>query len=94
MFLLNSDIFPGKGVVGVNLGKNKLSEDAAQDYVQGVEKFGCVSDYLVINISSPNTPGLRALQGREQLEQLVKKVGGKNKIYIYIYIPCVHYMHI
>ena len=79
-------------MVGVNLGKNKLSEDAAQDYVQGVEKFGCVSDYLVINISSPNTPGLRALQGREQLEQLVKKVGGKNKIYILftMFIICIY----
>ncbi|KOM36483.1 hypothetical protein LR48_Vigan02g263300 [Vigna angularis] len=53
----------GPGILGVNLGKNKTSEDAAADYVQGV-----------INVSSPNTPGLRMLQGRKQLKDLVKKV--------------------
>ncbi|KAL4854286.1 Dihydroorotate dehydrogenase (quinone) [Chlorella vulgaris] len=65
--------FPG-GLVGVNLGKNKTSEDAAADYCQGVMKLGREADYLVINISSPNTPGLRALQGRKELETLVKSV--------------------
>ncbi|KAI3426943.1 hypothetical protein D9Q98_006887 [Chlorella vulgaris] len=65
--------FPG-GLVGVNLGKNKTSEDAAADYCQGVTKLGREADYLVINISSPNTPGLRALQGRRELETLVKSV--------------------
>ena len=43
-----------KAVIGVNLGKNKLSETAVEDYVSGVQKFGKVADYLVINISSPN----------------------------------------
>jgi dihydroorotate dehydrogenase len=60
-----------KGVVGANLGKNKDTEDAAADYVKGVEKLGPLADYLVINVSSPNTPGLRALQGRAPLEALI-----------------------
>jgi len=45
------------GLVGVNLGKNKTSEDPAGDYVIGVNKLGQFADYLVINVSSPNTPG-------------------------------------
>lgn len=48
---------PGPGLVGVNLGKNKLSEDAAADYCLGVSKLAPYADYLVINVSSPNTPG-------------------------------------
>lgn len=62
------------GLVGVNLGKNKTSEDPAGDYVIGVNKLGQYADYLVINVSSPNTPGLRALQGRKELDKLVKAV--------------------
>ncbi|KAL8490627.1 hypothetical protein ACS0TY_022574 [Phlomoides rotata] len=64
----------GPGILGVNLGKNKTSEDATADYVQGVHTLSQYADYLVINISSPNTPGLRQLQGRKQLKDLVKKV--------------------
>lgn len=64
----------GPGILGVNLGKNKTSEDAAADYVQGVHTLSQFADYLVINVSSPNTPGLRMLQGRKQLKDLVKKV--------------------
>ncbi|XP_026413779.1 dihydroorotate dehydrogenase (quinone), mitochondrial-like isoform X3 [Papaver somniferum] len=64
----------GPGILGVNLGKNKTSEDAAADYVQGVHTLSQYADYLVINISSLNTPGLRKLQGRKQLQDLVKKV--------------------
>ena len=62
------------GVLGVNLGKNKTSPSAIEDYTAGVKKFGCLADYLVINISSPNTPGLRSLQGKEDLSMLVKAV--------------------
>ncbi len=58
----------------MNLGKNKTSPDPVNDYVLGVRKFGDLADYLVINVSSPNTPGLRAMQGREQLKQLIDKV--------------------
>ncbi|KAL6201356.1 hypothetical protein ACLB2K_025070 [Fragaria x ananassa] len=64
----------GPGILGVNLGKNKTSEDAASDYVQGVHSLSQYADYLVINVSSPNTPGLRMLQGRKELKDLVKKV--------------------
>lgn len=59
--------------VGVNIGKNRNQTDACQDYVDLVEKFFDVADYLVINISSPNTPGLRDLQMRQQLQTLLDK---------------------
>jgi hypothetical protein len=52
------------GPLGVNLGKNKTSADAAADYVHGIRELGLFADYLVVNISSPNTPGLRSLQVR------------------------------
>ncbi|KAL3695308.1 hypothetical protein R1sor_009384 [Riccia sorocarpa] len=64
----------GPGILGVNLGKNKSSTDASADYVQGVHTLSQYADYLVVNISSPNTPGLRKLQGRKELKDLVKKV--------------------
>jgi dihydroorotate dehydrogenase len=63
-----------RGVVGVNLGKNKDTEDAADDYVKGAIALAPFADYLVCNISSPNTPGLRALQSREALDALVLRV--------------------
>ena len=62
------------GVLGINLGKNKTSSSAVQDYVKGVEKFGKFADYLTINVSSPNTPGLRSLQGKNELSTLLKEV--------------------
>lgn len=62
------------GIVGVNLGKNKETEDAAADYELGVATLGILADYLVINVSSPNTPGLRALQGKAPLAALVDRV--------------------
>lgn len=62
------------GIVGVNLGKNKTSIDPVDDYRKGVQKFGTIADYLVINISSPNTPGLRSMQGRKQLQELLNAV--------------------
>jgi len=62
------------GIIGVNLGKNKETEDAAADYVIGIEKLAQFADYIVINVSSPNTPGLRALQDKAELEALVSKV--------------------
>lgn len=68
-----------EGVVGVNLGKNKTSASPVDDYVKGVEKFGPLADYLVINVSSPNTPGLRSMQGKQQLEELVEKVSQVRK---------------
>ena len=65
-----------RGVVGINLGKNKLTEDAAADYELGAKAFGALADYLVINVSSPNTPGLRALQGPAVLRELLRRTQG------------------
>ncbi|KAM3877051.1 dihydroorotate dehydrogenase (quinone), mitochondrial [Diretmus argenteus] len=60
--------------LGINLGKNKLSQDAGADYLEGVRVLGPLADYLVVNVSSPNTPGLRDLQGKTHLQQLLHKV--------------------
>jgi len=59
--------------LGLNLGKNKDTplENAAEDYINLMKTFASLADYLTINISSPNTVGLRRLQGRELLEQLL-----------------------
>ena len=46
-----------QGLVAVNLGKNKICEDPAADYCVGVSKLGRFADFIVINVSSPNTPG-------------------------------------
>ncbi|MCW5696180.1 MAG: quinone-dependent dihydroorotate dehydrogenase [Bauldia sp.] len=62
------------GIVGVNLGANKDSADRIADYVEGVTTMAGVASYLVINVSSPNTPGLRDLQVAEVLTELVQKV--------------------
>lgn len=59
------------GIIGVNIGANKESSDRIADYRKGVERFALHASYLVINISSPNTPGLRDLQGAEQLGTLM-----------------------
>lgn len=63
-----------KGIVGANLGKNKDSADAAADYVQGLSRVYGLVDYIAINISSPNTPGLRDLQGRQAMESLFREL--------------------
>jgi dihydroorotate dehydrogenase len=60
-----------RGFVGANLGKNRDSADATADYCRGVAALAPLVDYLVINVSSPNTPGLRALQRRSALEDLL-----------------------
>lgn len=62
------------GIVGVNLGKNRDSSDAVADYVEGVRRTAKLADYLVVNISSPNTPGLRDLQAGAALDALVAAV--------------------
>lgn len=61
-----------RGIIGGNIGKNKTSEDAAADYVQAMRMLYPVVDYITANISSPNTPGLRALQATEELERLIE----------------------
>jgi dihydroorotate dehydrogenase len=62
------------GLAGVNIGANKDSQDRAKDYALGVERMSAVADYLTINISSPNTPGLRDLQAPEALADLLARV--------------------
>ena len=63
-----------RGIVGVNVGANKDSADRIADYVAGVANMAPVADYLTINISSPNTPGLRALQDDGALDELLGAV--------------------
>jgi dihydroorotate dehydrogenase len=64
-----------KKLLGINLGKNKTSPmDSNDDYIDGIKTFASHADYLVVNISSPNTPGLRTLQKREYLDNLIKEM--------------------
>ena len=67
---------PRSVLLGVNIGKNKSTpaEAAVADYVKGAERLGPLADYLVVNVSSPNTPGLRALQNVETLRVLLTEV--------------------
>lgn len=65
---------PRGGIVGVNVGANKDSPDFADDYVKLIETFAPVASYFTVNISSPNTPGLRKLQQAEALDDLLSRV--------------------
>ena len=65
------------GIVGVNIGANKTSEDFVADYEKGIEAFRAYATYFTINISSPNTPGLRNLQAAEALSVLLERVLAK-----------------
>ena len=71
----------GSAVLGLNLGKNKDTplEEAASDYIVLIQIFAPLADYLTINISSPNTVGLRRLQGREMLENLLGEIANERK---------------
>jgi len=62
------------GIVGANVGRNKDSTDADRDYAAAAGRLAPLVEYLVINVSSPNTPGLRALQDRKALESLIRRV--------------------
>jgi dihydroorotate dehydrogenase len=68
-------------IIGVNLGKNKDTplEEAANDYISLMKSFSPLADYLAINISSPNTAGLRRLQGRELLEDLLNAIAEERR---------------
>lgn len=63
-----------EGILGVNIGANKDTADRVGDYVAGISRFADVADYFTVNISSPNTPGLRNLQSREALSDLLSQV--------------------
>jgi dihydroorotate dehydrogenase len=62
------------GIVGVNVGANKDSDDRTADYVRLIETFAPVASYFTVNVSSPNTPGLRNLQQAEALDDLLARV--------------------
>ncbi len=62
------------GIIGVNIGANKDSADRIADYVRGIEVFSNIAGYITINISSPNTPGLRGLQSSTELQQLLERL--------------------
>lgn len=64
------------GIVGGNIGKNKDTEDAASDYAAAMRTLYALVDYITVNISSPNTPGLRNLQSADSLQALVRAVHG------------------
>jgi dihydroorotate dehydrogenase len=73
------------GVIGVNVGANRDSPDRIADYVEGVRSMSAVARYLTINISSPNTPGLRKLQDEGELRALlsaVQSVGSDKPIFL------------
>jgi dihydroorotate dehydrogenase len=63
-----------RGIVGINIGANKDSSDRIEDYAKGVVAFADVASYFTVNISSPNTPGLRDLQERNALDRLIARV--------------------
>ena len=63
------------GVVGANLGANKDSDDRIGDYVEGLKRLWGLASYFTVNVSSPNTPGLRALQTRAALDELLGRLG-------------------
>jgi dihydroorotate dehydrogenase len=62
------------GIVGVNIGANRDSEDRLFDYYSGVRLFAPIASYLTINVSSPNMPGLRELQTGEALTELLRRI--------------------
>jgi dihydroorotate dehydrogenase len=77
----------GSGIVGVNIGANKDSLDRIEDYAVGVRTMAAVAGYLTVNISSPNTPGLRGLQDKGALGELLSAVmeargGGKPPVFL------------
>jgi dihydroorotate dehydrogenase len=66
----------GRGIIGINIGANKDAADRIADYATGVARMAPLASYLTVNISSPNTPGLRALQDEGALTELLAAVRG------------------
>ena len=66
-------------IIGINLGKNKNSLNSIDDYLHGIDELGSLASYITINISSPNTVGLRDLQLRGNIEKLIKKIVTKRE---------------
>ena len=70
----HANLRKGGAVLGINVGANRDADDRVADYVAGIRAFADVADYLTINVSSPNTPGLRDLQKPEALDDLLARV--------------------
>ncbi len=68
-----------RGVVGVNVGANKETADRIGDYLRGIRRFADLADYITVNISSPNTPGLRDLQGDKELSELLSAISSSRE---------------
>lgn len=68
-----------RGVVGVNVGANKDSPDRIADYLAGIAAFAPLADYLTVNVSSPNTPGLRDLQSEGELQALLSAIAAARR---------------
>ncbi len=71
--------FKQNKIIGINIGKNKSSIDAINDYLICIDELGSIASYITINISSPNTEGLRDLQLRGNIENLIKKINKKKE---------------
>ena len=69
---------PRHTLVGVNIGKSRATPEdrAVEDYVESATVLGPLADYVVVNVSSPNTPGLRGLQAKERLRPILAKYLG------------------
>jgi dihydroorotate dehydrogenase len=78
---------PKDGIIGVNIGKNKDTERAEDDYTALIERFCDIADYFTVNISSPNTKGLRDLQSKAALESLMKAVLAQRDAYTARRVP-------
>ena len=77
----------GDNIIGVNIGANKNSKDFSEDYIKGIKFFSTLASYITINISSPNTPGLRNLEVLENLDVLLDKINNLEREDLLIEIP-------
>ena len=77
----------GDNIIGVNIGANKNSKDFSEDYIKGIKFFSTLASYITINISSPNTPGLRNLEVLENLDVLLDKINNLESEDLLIKIP-------
>ncbi len=79
------------GPLGINIGANKDSVDRIADYVTGTRNMESLADYLTVNISSPNTPGLRALQDKSALDDLLAQVMAARKGPVPVFLKVAQY---
>ena len=77
----------GDNIIGINIGANKNSKDFSEDYIKGIKFFSTIASYITINISSPNTPGLRNLEVLENLDILLDKINNLDREDLLIKIP-------